>query len=154
MDTLTRWLPAARRFAAVLLGVVIAQSAVADNCPRTECNYLDPQYQTAFAQFMACANGITDKFEKYMRFLAISYPRFGIAWNALGDEIKAAIHADGTTDDAAIKAAQQRFDDRILHTAEPEALDWYNMYSMKMRANPEPCGPMPQPPKGQPAPIK
>jgi hypothetical protein len=154
MDTQIGLLPGAKQLATVLLGVVIAQYAVAENCPRTECNYLDPHYQSAFAKYMTCANGVTESFEKYMRFLAISYPRFGVAWNALGDEIKAAIHADGTVDDAAIKAAQQRFDDRLISGVESEAVSWYNMYSTKMRANPEPCGPMPQPPKGQPAPIK
>jgi hypothetical protein len=137
-----------------LLGVAIAQAAIADTCPITECNYLDPQYQAASAQFTTCMNGVTTNFEKYMGFLAISYPRFGIAWNALGDEAKAAMHADGTIDEAAIKAAQQRFNDRLIGGAESEAVSWYNMYMTKMRANPQPCGLMPQPPKGQPAPLK
>jgi hypothetical protein len=91
-------------------------------------------------------------FDKYMGMLAISYPRFGIAWTAYEDETKAAVHADGTTDDVAIQAAKQRFDDRILRSGEAEAIDWYNLYKTKMRANPQPCGPMPQPPRKQPAP--
>jgi hypothetical protein len=142
----------ANQLAIVLMGAVIAQSAIADACPITECNYLDPQYQTAFAQYSACINSLTANFEKYMRFLAISYPRFGIAWTAYEDEIKAAVHADGTTDDAAIQSAKQRFDDRILRTGEPEAVDWYNMYKTKMRANPQLCGPIPRPPRRLPAP--
>jgi hypothetical protein len=148
-----QWLSAyPKQVAIALLGAVIVQFAIADECPRTECNYLDPQYQTTFAQYSACMNGVTENFEKYMRFLAISYPRFGIAWTAYGDEIKAAVHADGTTDDAAIQAAKQRFDDRILRNAEQEAVNWYNMYITKMRQNQQPCGPMPRPPRGRPAP--
>jgi hypothetical protein len=143
-----------KRFAIALLGVMIAQVAIADTCPITECNYLDPQYQTAFAQYRACLDNAAANFEKYMRVLSISNPRFGIAYNAYMGEVTAAVRADGTSDAAAMKVAKQRFDDRILSTAEPEALEWYNLYMEKMRANPEPCGAMPEPPKGQPLPIK
>jgi len=140
-----------KKFAIALVGAVIAQVAIADTCPNTECNYLDPQFQAALTQYTGCMNNWGANFEKYMRTLAISHPRFGIAWGAYQDEVKSALHDDGTMDSAAIQAAKQRFDDRILRTAEPEALEWYNLYMTKMRANPSPCGAMPEPPKGQPA---
>jgi hypothetical protein len=152
MDTQTRWPPGAKQFATALLGVVIAQSAMADGCPINECNYLDPQFKAAFAQYSSCVNNITTNYDNYMHTLAVLHPRFGIAWNAFQDEVKAALHADGTVDNAGLQTAKQRFDDRILRTAEPEALEWFNLYVMKMRANPLPCGTMPMPPKGQPAP--
>jgi hypothetical protein len=63
-----------KQLAIALIGAVIARSAIADTCPITECNYLDPQFETALAQYSACQNGVMANFYKYMRFLAISYP--------------------------------------------------------------------------------
>jgi hypothetical protein len=138
----------------LILGAMIAQSAIAQKCPITECNYLDPQYQAAFAKFEACMNNVTENFNKFFRTLAITHPRFGIAYNAYLDEMNSAVRPDGTVDNAAMQAAKQRFDDRILRTAEPEALELYNQFLTKNRATPLPCGTMPEPPKGQPAQIK
>jgi hypothetical protein len=143
-----------QRCAIVVWSALFARLAFADTCPITECNYLDPLYQAAYSKYMDCVNAVTANFDKYMGTLAILHPRFGIAWNAYSDEVKAATHSDGTIDSAAIQAARQRFDDRILRTAEPEALEWYNLYTTKMRANFSSCGSMPEPPKGQPKPIK
>lgn len=135
------------------VGAVLAQTAVAaDVCPITKCDYSDPQYQASFAQFARCAGQFGENFEKFMRTLGLFHPRFGVAWAAYEDETKAAMRPDGTTDEAALQAAKQRFDDRILRTAEPEAVDWYNLYMQKMRADPMPCGEIPQPPRKQPQP--
>lgn len=57
------------------------------------------------------------------------------AWGAYEDETYAAVQADGSIDNAAFQAAKQRFEGRILSTAEPDAVQWYNL---KMRANPKP----------------
>jgi hypothetical protein len=116
-------------------------------CPISECDYGDVQYKAAWANWTGCINQVGTNFEEYMRRLAILYPRFGIAWSAFEGETKGAIHEDGTIDQSAISAARQRFDDRVLRTAEPEAVQWYNMYLQKMNANPEPCGTMPAPPR-------
>lgn len=144
MDTLVK------KCAIALLVAAITQSAVADTCPRTECNYLDPQYQAASAKYFDCVNGFTARFNKYMGALAIFHPRFGIAWNAYSDEVNAAMRSDGMMDSGAIQAAKQRFEDRILRTAETEALESYNLATTKMRASLASCGLMLEPPKGQP----
>jgi hypothetical protein len=43
--------------------------------------------------------------------------------------------------------AKRRFEDRILHTAEPEALELYNLYHLKLRQQTDRCGPIPSPPQ-------
>lgn len=53
-------------------------------------------------------------------------------------------------DDRRLKEANQRFTDRILRTAEPDALEFYNLYQLKLKRQIQSCGPaphMPEPPR-------
>lgn len=137
------------RVSTLAVGVALAATANA-TCPINECNYLDPQYQTAFKQWSDCANAYVSAEDRAMGSIAILYPRFGIAYQAFMDEIKTAT-ANGSGQ-AALDAAKQRFDDRILRTAEPEAVQDYQMLQVVMRQHPidQKCGAMPTPPRGQP----
>jgi hypothetical protein len=52
--------------------------------------------------------------------------------------------------DRRLKEANQRFTDRILRTAEPDALEFYNLYQLKLKQQIQSCGPaphMPEPPR-------
>lgn len=131
---------------AAIVGIAVA------SCPITECNYLDAQYKADFKRWSDCITAYSDRFFRALNALAILYPRFGIAYRAYSDEMNSVVHADGTVDDAAVAEAKRRFDDRILHTAEPEALQDYNLLTLQTRQHPveEQCGKMPEPPKGQP----
>ena len=100
----------------------------------------------SFASWLKCADTITDNFNRGMEMLSIQYPRFGIAYHAMSEEIKAATTANGV-DQAAITESRRRFDDRILGTAETEALEYYNLFKLKFQQSLKQCGPMPEPPR-------
>ena len=145
----------------ILLSAIVASGAAHATCPINECNYLDPEYvaayqryQAAFANWSNCLTANIDQFFHAMDMQAVLYPRFGIAWHALQADMKAATHSDTVTaDKAAIDEARRRFEDRILRTAEPEALEFYNLWQLKVTKQSEQCGPapvIPEPPRGQP----
>jgi hypothetical protein len=69
----------------------------AAECPPTECNYLDPQYTAAIADYTKCTTPIVDQFTHAMEKLAIAYPKFGIAWRAQESDMKAAASDPGNT---------------------------------------------------------
>lgn len=137
--------------AMTMSAAILAATAHAANCPVSECNYLDPQYRAAMDGYFKCVGPIADAFEHAMDQLAILYPRFGVAWQSQQAELKSAASDPGnpqlqtTTDEA-----QRRFEDRILRTAESEALQIYNLWTLKVKQVVEGCGRMPEPPKKQP----
>jgi hypothetical protein len=133
---------------AIVVGVAVAAGASA-GCPISECNYLDPTFAANLKKWSECTNAYASRIIQVMESLAVLYPRFGIAYNAYSDEIKNAIHSDGTSDRAALDEAKRRFDDRILNTAEPEALQDYNMLMLSGKQYPvgAQCGAMPEPPR-------
>ncbi len=135
-----------RHLFVLLLAAATAQAA----CPISECNYLDPQYQAAFSAWGSCITPPSDAWSRAMEMLAISYPRFGIAWRAQQAESKAAVGSGlGDLNQAALDEAHRRFEDRILRTAEPEALEFYNLWQLKLDQQVKQCGPMPEPPTRQ-----
>jgi hypothetical protein len=129
------------------LAIAAASTAVA-NCPVSECNYLDPQYQAASSAWSSCTTAPLDAWGRAMEALAIAYPRFGIAWSAQKAEMAAAVNSDGINETAS-NEAHRRFEDRILRTAEPEALENYNLLKIKLDRQFEQCGRMPDPPRKQ-----
>jgi len=134
-----------------LISFGLMLSAVAQGaCPITECNYLDPQYQIAVTAWSNCTSAPADAWTRAMDTLAISYPKFGIAWSAEKLEIENATSEKGVIDTVASTEAHRRFEDRILQTAEAEALEYYNLFKLKFTQQIKQCGPMPQPPPGQP----
>jgi hypothetical protein len=133
------------------LGVALTASAGA-TCPVSECNYLDPQFTADFKRYSDCVGEYTNRLNRALDSLAVLFPRFGIAYRAYSGEIKGAIHPDGTVDQAALDEAKRRFDDRILQTAEPEALEEYNMIQLSGQQHPlkAQCGAAPEPPRKVP----
>jgi hypothetical protein len=131
----------------VLSAVIVAATAHAA-CPISECNYLDPQYQAATEAWSNCTKSVLDAFIYAMDGMALLYPRFGIAWQSQEAEMKAAASDPGNA--TAMDEVHRRFEDRILHTAEPEALEFYNLWKLKIKQQTERCGPMPEPPRKQP----
>lgn len=55
----------------------------------------------------------------------------------------AAEDASFAAQQARINKARQRFEDRILRTAEPDALELYNLYQLKVRQQVQQCGSAP-----------
>jgi hypothetical protein len=78
------------------------------------------------------------------------YPRFGIAWRAQESEMQSGFSDPQSKVDT--PEVHQRFEDRILRTAEPKALEIYNLWQLKIKQQTERCGPMPEPPRWQGAP--
>ena len=133
----------------ILSAAILAATAHAA-CPISECNYLDPHYKAAYDAWMNCTSVVVDQFTHAMDTQAILYPRFGIAWRAQKSEMDAARDLAPEAVSAAVEEAHRRFEDRILRTAEPEALEFYNLWGLKVKQQAERCGPMPEPPRGQP----
>lgn len=134
----------------MLLGLSLIAFAAQAQCPINECNYLDAQYTTAYSSWSTCLNTVAAQWTRGMDVLAISYPRFGIAWSSQKTEIETAFGANTTNHDEAVAEAHRRFEDRILQAAEPEALQYYNIFRIKFERQIKQCGSMPEPPKGQP----
>jgi hypothetical protein len=107
------------------------------------------QPQTALDRYLACTGPILDKWMRAENMLAVMYPRFGIAWNefkfasqAVNDrEVRGELASDAAN--AQIQALRQKFIDRILSTAEPEALQWHQLYELKKNQAIQACGPSP-----------
>jgi hypothetical protein len=135
---------------AITFGVALATAASA-TCPYTECDYTDPQYKAAFQRWNDCVTPYTDHVTHTLETLALLYPRFGIAFRAYSDELTRANTQPGDNQ-AAVDEARRRFDDRILHTAEPEVLRDYNMLMLSAKQHPveAQCGLMPEPPRKVP----
>ncbi len=150
---------ASRSIAATI--AFVSHVALAHVCPISECDYGDPLYQAAYAKFKIdfdvynrCIEPPVNSFLRATEGLAILYPRFGIAYRAMQDEIKAATDNNNPPNDASAEAeqkrineARQRFEDRILRTAEHEALELYNLYQLNVRQQTSRCGPMPSLPR-------
>jgi hypothetical protein len=141
------------KVSAMTFGVAFAVTASA-TCPLTECDYTDPQYQAAYKRWNDCSDPYVRQFTDTMEHLAVLYPRFGIAYHARQDEDRAIpTTLDSTAAAAAWDEDRRRFEDRILRTAETEALDTYNLMMLKVRREVDAkCGPMPDPPLKQPPP--
>jgi hypothetical protein len=136
----------------ILSAAILATAAHAANCPMSECNYLDPQYQAALKAYMKCAEPLADAFDHAMKQLAVVYPKFGIAWQTqLAEEESATADPGNSRMQEESDEAHRRFEDRILRTAEPEALQFYNLWKLKVKREVERCPPMPQPPRGPPS---
>ncbi len=134
----------------ILSAAIFASTAYAA-CPISECNYSDPQYKAAYDAWSNCVTPVVNQFTYAMDRMAILYPRFGIAWRAQEAEMKATVSDPGNPNAAvAWDEAHRRFEDRILRTAEPEALEFYNLWQLKVKQETQRCGPMPEPPRGQP----
>lgn len=116
------------------------------------------QYEAAYAKYKAasdsfsrCVTGFTDPYFRTLNAWAVLYPRFGIAYRELHAELKTATDtANEHAIRAAVDKANQRFTDRILRTAEPEALEFYNLYQLKLKQQVQSCGPAPVGPKPPP----
>jgi hypothetical protein len=108
-------------------------------------DYLDPQYQIQFKAYSDCVNPKVQALETYYEKLAILYPRFGIAFREM-KQIVMNIPPDSTSMGDQAKQAHQQFVDRILRTAEPEALEDYNLAQSQFENNIRACGELPQPP--------
>jgi hypothetical protein len=102
------------------------------------CEYADPAYKAANARFMSCLDPIVKWYTESMTMVATFHPYFGVAWNAFTEELKRP-GADAT-------AARQRFEDRILRTAEPDAMQLYEIFNFKNKQAMQRCGAMPIPP--------
>jgi hypothetical protein len=139
---------------ALAVGIALATTANA-TCPINECNYLDPQYKAVFQRWSACTGDYIGRIDKATNVIAALYPRFGLAYQAFMDEIAAETTAqtNGQQIDAATnEAIRQRFIDRVLRTAEPEAVQDFQLLQLQLRQHPiaQQCGEMPTPPRGQP----
>jgi hypothetical protein len=66
---------------------------------------------------------------------------------AVNDPNNPADDASAEAEQNRINEAHQRFEDRILRTAEPDALELYNLYHLKLRQQIDRCGPIPTPPQ-------
>lgn len=66
------------------------------------------------------------------------------------DRVDTAIDAAEDQDTRSHAVAKQRFEDRILRTAEPDALEFYNLYQLKLKQQIQSCGPTPPPPPEPP----
>lgn len=129
-----------------LISIGLLLSAAAQSaCPITECNYSDPQYQIAATAWSNCTTESVNRWQRGIEVLAINYPRFGIAWSAQKTDTN-----NAGTDQVALTEARQRFNDRILSTAEAEALQYYNLFRLKLDQQMKQCGATPEPPRGQP----
>jgi len=99
--------------------------------------------QTALDRYIACTSPIAEAKVRYGDTLAIQYPHFGIAWGELKREIET------NSLDIAYKRPQtypnayEQFIDRILKTAEPEALQEYQLIDTATRQKLATCGPVP-----------
>lgn len=131
---------------AVLLALLLACGAAHAACPASECDYQEPHYAAAFHAWLDCITPFVDQYIAAGDKMAVLYPRFGIAWRALAtseEEQKRSPEKD-------IGAAARRlFEDRILRTAEPEALQLFNLMELKLKQQTQRCGPMPEPPRKQ-----
>lgn len=132
-----------------MLGVILATSA-SGACPDTECDYSDAQYLASAAKWMNCAKARADSVGAALHKLAAEYPRFGSAYNAYMTELRQASQSGSNT--AAMMAVKRRFEDSIMQSAEPEAVQTYNtlMLSFKQHPAEEQCGPVPSPPTKTP----
>jgi hypothetical protein len=140
-----------RLAAAMTMSAIFAVIAHAANCPSTECNYLDSQYKAAMDVYEKCAEPINAAYEHAMDQLAVVYPKFGIAWQSEQAEFKSISSDFRNTDiQPALDEVHRRFEDRVLATAEPEALQAYNRWKLKVKRDGQRCGPLPLPPRKQP----
>jgi hypothetical protein len=133
-----------------VIAVLAAARAHPATCPVSECDYLDPQFKVAFQGYMNCTSGLVDQFIHAMDQEAILFPRFGIAWHAQQAEVETAQQLAPDAANTAIEEAHRRFEDRILRTAEPDALEFYNLMEVKLKQQTGRCGPMPEPPQRKP----
>jgi hypothetical protein len=138
------------KIVAISLGVTLTAN-VGAACPVSECNYRDPQWVALEKTWSACVLEITGRTTQALASLGVKYPKFGSAYRAMNDETAKAFHADGTSDQAVADAAKQRFEDRIFRTAEPEAVEQYNLILLQLKQHPieVQCGKAPEPPRKQ-----
>jgi hypothetical protein len=97
--------------------------------------------QTPLDRYADCVTPIVDHWTNAMNQAAILYPRFGIAWTAQKNTIEAAVERGDT---AASEKAHEQFLDRMLRTAEPEAIQFYNLMNVAMEQAVARCGPVPK----------
>ncbi|MGO8859082.1 MAG: hypothetical protein ACLQO1_25800 [Steroidobacteraceae bacterium] len=139
------------KVSATTFGVALAALTANAVCPYTECDYTDPQYQADSKRWSDCSDFYVRQFTDAIERLAVLYPRFGIAYRARLDEDHATSNLDPAAAAAAWDENRRRFEDRILRTAETEALDTYNLMTLKVRREVEAkCGPIPEPPRKKP----
>jgi hypothetical protein len=137
-------------YALILAAIACLLPAVAlAMCPESECDYSDPQFQAADAAEQRCERPGSDAKKRLMDALALGYPAFGIAYRAASAEMDAA-RRDNLRPVAlhdVWEAVTQRLEDRLLRTAEPEALQAYNLAQAKMAQTRQQCGGVPVPPR-------
>jgi hypothetical protein len=85
-----------------------------------------------------CASPYGFRFVHAMDEAAILYPRFGIAWAEQRNDTAAAVARGENTE-----AVRKAFIDRMLRTAEPEAVEFYNQMRVLMEQGIASCGPTP-----------
>jgi hypothetical protein len=104
----------------------------------------DLAYMDALKRYGDCITPIGEHWLSSMNQAAILYPRFGIAWGAQLAAIKAAAALDDATRAKAQEQAHEQFLDRMLRTAEPEAVEFYNLMEVARKQAEARCGQMPQ----------
>jgi len=128
-----------------MIGLAIAGIGSA-TCPVTECDYSDPQFKANNQKWGNCLNEYTNRVVGMLKGMAAVYPRFGIAFRAYSAEIDR-LSSQVPFDDTAASDAHRRFEDRILRTAEPDALQEYNSLVLWKEQHPPQCGAAPEPPR-------
>jgi hypothetical protein len=94
---------------------------------------------------LKCANAVLGNFNRAMEYFSLADSYFGLAWHEYRSTLdRLAWNAvipgrDLHADDAATEAAQQRFIDRILRTARPETIQYYNFAKARMIEQAQAC---------------
>ena len=103
--------------------------------------------ETPLERYQNCMSAAAEWFQDGARKLAVLYPRFGVAWQAYEADIALPNPMPANFDvdkwAAETKTARDRFTDRILQTAEPDALQWFQLFQLKAKQRAQACGPMP-----------
>jgi clan AA aspartic protease (TIGR02281 family) len=91
----------------------------------------DSLFEAQVNQFNACTNPYWAKIDRVMnRYdqMAILYPRFGLAWNEYQNSISQQSARDpGVTDNTSLTQARSILVERVLATAEPDAVEIFNL---------------------------
>jgi 6-phosphogluconate dehydrogenase len=107
-------------------------------CTRADATPLD--------DYIRCTSPINQRFSDAMDQAAILYPRFGVAWqeqkSTWQEQMNTAIRSGTPIPD--FSSVHQRFIDRMLRTAESEAIQFYNLMQMQTDRAVAGCGPLPQ----------
>lgn len=101
---------------------------------------------TPLGDYVRCTTPVIERHTKELDQLAVRYPKFGVALAEKKGELQQIIaNNNPQTYIADAHAIHQRFVDRVLQTAEREAVQLFNSIEMQRRQGLDACGPMPKP---------